>query len=88
MQQLSLPGVWRYLTFPWALPFDGRRYCLLRSLTGVQRGEAPLPRVWGCPPTLLLFPQEWGPRGLKRDFSDALMAVTGRRHGVFFRVDI
>jgi hypothetical protein len=37
------------------LHFDQRK--------GVQRGKAPLPRVWGCPPTLLFSPQEWGPGG-------------------------
>ena len=27
--------------------------------------EKLLPRVWGCPPILLISPQEWGSRGLK-----------------------
>jgi len=32
----------------------------------VQRGEAPLPRVWGCPPTSLIpSPKNGGSRGLK-----------------------
>jgi hypothetical protein len=35
------------------------------SRRDVQRGEASLPRVWGCPPTLPSFPSRLGVRGLK-----------------------
>ena len=43
---------------------------------GVQRGEAPLPRVWGVSPRFHLFPpHDWGPRGLKTDFSEDLQRI-------------
>ena len=55
------------LTF-WISAYAGMA---LVSSKGVQRGEAHLPRVWGCPPILFFFspkiedpPQEeWGPGG-------------------------
>ena len=38
---------------------------------GVQRGEAPLPRVWGCPPATESIPQEWGIKGVETGFESA-----------------
>jgi hypothetical protein len=35
---------------------------------GVQRGEAPLLRVWGCPPNSLFYPPRVGVRGLNCRF--------------------
>jgi len=32
---------------------------------GVQRGFAPLPGVWGCPP-ISKFPQDWGIKGVEK----------------------
>ena len=39
------------------LHFDQRK--------GVQRGKAPLPRVWGCLPRYPISPQEWGVKGVE-----------------------
>jgi len=38
---------------------------------GVQGGVAPLPKVWGCPRSLLLPPKSGGSRGLKEGFETA-----------------
>ena len=37
----------------------------LRGTQGVQRGKAPLPRVWGCPPIPLVYPPRVGAGGLQ-----------------------
>jgi len=37
----------------------------------VQRGEAPLPGVRGCPSVLFIpIPQEWGNKGVERNHGD------------------
>ena len=42
---------------------------------GVQRGEAPLPRVWGCPPIPNL-PPRLGAQGVERRFRHRLGRIT------------
>jgi 4-diphosphocytidyl-2-C-methyl-D-erythritol kinase len=43
----------------------------------VQRGEAPLPRVWGCPPTSTESPKNGGSRGLKEGCETASLGSRG-----------
>jgi hypothetical protein len=42
-----------------------------KSFSGVQRGKAPLERVWGYPPASKV-PQDWGIKGVENTFVNAL----------------
>ena len=55
-----LPMVWLSSPSPLSSPVEGEEIGL-----GVQRGKAPLPRVWGCPSTPFFYsPMSGGSRGL------------------------
>jgi hypothetical protein len=61
-------GAWRIcITLPLALSRQGRG----EFTRGVQRGEAPLPRVWGCPQIPPIFSQEWGTKGVDINSDEA-----------------
>jgi hypothetical protein len=36
----------------------------MTMLRGMQGAKPPLPRVWGVSPNFLIFPQEWGTKGV------------------------
>ena len=75
-----LPMVWLSSPSPLSSPVEGEEIGL-----GVQRGKAPLPRVWGCPPTPFFYspkiedpPQEeWGIEGV----DSIRLSATRKKHG-------
>jgi hypothetical protein len=56
---------------------DGRGYCLCQFHGEVQRGEAPLPGVRGCPSSHFSIPPRVGVRGLKKDYLEVLRIAKG-----------
>ena len=46
-----------------------------------------LPRAWGCPPTLLLSPQEWGIKGVEKQSGDNLPGKAGRPISLTFTIE-
>jgi len=89
VQQLVPAGGLALSYFHLGTPFRREKVLPAAIPHGCAEGRSPFAEGLGVSPNFLALPPRMGAKGVEtRLLSDALMAVTGRRHGVFFRVDI